>query len=97
MIKTALLHALAAVIAQLVLWPALGLTASGAVAVAYWVGWEMAQRSYKLSIHRGWEWGDKHRHDWWEPMAKGWSLDSLLDLVFPIVAVLAVAVLGNTL
>ncbi|MBW5800636.1 hypothetical protein [Halomonas elongata] len=59
MIKTALAHAVIAVIIQLLLGQFIGYTAAGAIAVTFYASREITQHEYKLGIHRGWVWGEK--------------------------------------
>ncbi|MGQ0335722.1 hypothetical protein [Halomonas elongata] len=91
MIKTALAHAVVAVIIQLLLGQLIGYTAAGAVAVAFYTSREITQHEYKLGIHRGWVWGEKLPIKPWEPLVKGWSRDSALDVMAPAIGCAAVA------
>jgi len=92
--RTHLEHALIALGVQLILWPMLGIVATGIVACAVFFGREVAQHEYKLGMDRGWVWGETLPVKWWEGIAKGWSRDSVLDVVTPalLCALLAVVI-----
>ncbi|MDR5857957.1 hypothetical protein FZZ93_02390 [Halomonas eurihalina] len=91
MIKTALAHALIAIAIQLALGQFFGYVAAGAVAVAFYLGRELSQHEYKLGIRRGWQWGESLPVKPWEPIIRGWSRDSALDIIAPVVAVAGLA------
>ncbi|MFG6668467.1 hypothetical protein ACGK9R_15365 [Halomonas sp. HNIBRBA4712] len=89
-------HVLIALGAQLLLalLPRVSLWVSGSLAVAVFLGREIAQHEYKLAIQRGWEWGQTQPVGLFEGVYKGWHLDSVLDVLTPAVAcfLLALAV-----
>ncbi|MES3674399.1 hypothetical protein QC589_00430 [Halomonas elongata] len=91
MIKTAIAHAVIAAIIQLLLGQFIGYAAAGAVAVAFYASREITQHEYKLGIRRGWVWGEKLPIQPWEPLVKGWSRDSVLDVIAPAVACAVIA------
>ncbi|CBV44056.1 hypothetical protein [Halomonas elongata] len=91
MIKTALSHALIAIAIQLAVGQLIGYAAAGALAVAFYLGRELSQHEYKLGIRRGWEWGESLPVKPWEPIIRGWSRDSALDIIVPAIAVAALA------
>ncbi|MGQ7242815.1 hypothetical protein ACUN9V_05060 [Salinicola sp. V024] len=59
-----------------------------AVAVTWFIARECTQHEYKLGVHRGWTWGETLPVKWWEGIAKGWTRDSLLDWLAPLIACL---------
>ncbi|WP_275289166.1 hypothetical protein [Halomonas elongata] len=91
MIKTAIAHAAVAAIIQLILGQFIGYGAAGVVAVAFYVSREITQHEYKLGIRRGWVWGEKLPIQPWEPLVRGWSLDSVLDVASPAAACAVIA------
>lgn len=91
MIKTALSHALITIAIQLALGPFVGYVAAGALAVAFYLGRELSQHEYKLGIRRGWQWGQRLPVAFWEPIIRGWSRDSALDIIAPTIAVVGLA------
>lgn len=80
MIKTALFHALLAVIIQLALLPFIGALGGAAAGVFYYFGREIAQHEYKGAKPQSWYYG----------IINHWTLDSTLDVIFPILATGAV-------
>ena len=90
--KTHLEHTIGALIIQLVLWFPIGLVASTGVAIAIFVGREIAQHEYRIGINRGWIYGQNLPVKWYEGVTKGWTLDSVLDIVFPAVVTIALLV-----
>jgi len=56
------------------------------------MGREIAQHEYKLAITRGWL-GEVKPVKWYEGLIKGWSRDSLLDVIVPTLTCLFFAVL----
>ncbi|MCB8889075.1 hypothetical protein [Vreelandella malpeensis] len=78
----------------LALLPRITLWVSGALAVAVFLGREIAQHEYKLAVQRGWEWGQTQPVGIFEGVYTGWHLDSVLDVLAPAVAcfLLALAV-----
>lgn len=78
MIKTALIHALIAALIQIGLQYWLGWLAAGVIACAIFFGREIAQHEYKgggplkVSLLYG--------------LTKHWTLDSILDVIFPAIA-----------
>lgn len=59
-----------------------------AVAVTWFIARECTQHEYKIATQRGWRWGRNLPVRWWEGVAKGWSRDSLLDWLTPLLACL---------
>lgn len=82
MIKSALYHALFAVLIQLVLSPLIGMLGGASAGVMYYVGREVAQHE-----HRG---GGPKVVPWYYGFINHWTLDSILDVLFPIIATGAV-------
>ncbi|MDL4863784.1 hypothetical protein NPJ88_015725 [Halomonas elongata] len=91
MIKTALAHAVIAMAIQLALGQFISYVAAGAVAVAFYLSREITQHEYKLGIRRGWRWGQRLPVAFWEPIFRGWSRDSALDIIAPVIAVAGLA------
>jgi len=90
--RTALEHALIAVVIQVALAPFTDVMAAGVIAMAIFLGREIAQHEYKIAVQRGWRWGQGAKPvKWYDGIIGGWSKDSLLDLIFPLIAVSAVA------
>ena len=81
-------HTAVAVVIQLALWPLLGLLAGGVVAIALLLGREIAQHEYKLALDRDWQYGQRKPVAWHEGVTRGWSVDSVLDVVVPGLACL---------
>ncbi|WNL39532.1 hypothetical protein RN347_03075 [Halomonas sp. PAMB 3264] len=67
----------------LALLPRVTLWVSGALAVAVFLGREIAQHEYKLAVARGWEWGQTQPVGVLEGVVTGWHLDSVLDVLAP--------------
>ena len=88
--KTHAEHSVIAVVIQLCLWPVFGLWASGSIAIAILLGREIAQHEYTLAITRDWLWGEVKPVKWYEGLIKGWSSDSLLDVIVPSLVCLLV-------
>jgi len=88
--KTHAEHAFIASAIQLALWPLLGLLAGGVVACAVFLGREIAQHEYRLALKRGWVYGRPKPVRWYEGTTTGWTVDSVLDVVAPAAACLAV-------
>ncbi len=78
----------------LALLPRVTLWVSGSLAVAVFLGREIAQHEYRLAIQRGWEWGQTQPVGMFEGVYTGWHLGSILDVLMPAVAcfILALAV-----
>lgn len=93
MIESSLEHVVIAVVIQLILIYWLGAWGAGAVAVAIFLGREIAQNEYKLALIRGWEWGETPPVKWHEGLTTGWGVDGLLDVLLPAVACAVVAML----
>jgi hypothetical protein len=93
--KTHAEHSVIAVVIQLCLWPAFGLWAAGSISIAVLLGREIAQHEYKLAIDLGWSWGEVKPVKWHEGIVKGWSNDSILDLIVPALVCLFVVGLAN--
>lgn len=79
MLKTALAHAIIAVVIQGVLSSAIGLMGGGIGAVLFYLGREITQHEYK-----GGSW-DKNL-PWHYGITHHWTLDSVLDLAAPVIA-----------
>lgn len=85
---TAASHAVVAVAGQAALAPLIGPVGGGVAMVAFYASREYTQHEYKLAIQRGWQWGDRLSATVkpWEPLYRGWSIDSALDLAAPVAA-----------
>lgn len=68
---------------------------AGAIAVAIFLGREIAQHEYKLGIRRGWEWGETLPVGLFEGVWRAWTLDSVLDVLMPALACALAAMLYN--
>ncbi|MDH2373552.1 MULTISPECIES: hypothetical protein [Cobetia] len=75
---SALEHAVIAVIIQLMLWPVFTLWSSGAIAVAIFLGREIAQHEYKG--------GGPKAVAWDHGLLYHWNWDSSLDVALPLVS-----------
>ena len=62
--------------------------------VALFLGREVAQHEYKLAINRGWKWGEVKPVKWYEGFTKGWSTDSVLDVLSPLGVNILVVILA---
>lgn len=91
MSKTQLEHALIALLIQFALWALVGPWAAGAIAVALFLGREIAQNEYRLANSRGWQWGQVPPVRWYEGAYRAWTLKAVLDIAAPLVACLAAA------
>ncbi|MGE6607409.1 hypothetical protein ACQKE4_12950 [Halomonas sp. NPDC076908] len=92
---THLEHVIIALIIQGALLPLASASVAGSIAVALLMGREIAQHEYRLGIQRGWEWGETLPVGIFEGVWRGWTLDSVLDVVLPALACsLVVAVLS---
>ena len=80
-------HALFAVLIQLSLFPVLGWVGAGAVAIAFLAGREYAQVEYKVRNATG---RSLTKMMPWHLRPKYWSLDTVLDVLIPVIAVTAV-------
>lgn len=89
--RTHLEHAIIALVIQLALWPLFGPWAAAAVACAVFLGREIAQHEYRLAIWRGWKWGGPKPVRWHEGLWRGWTRDSVFDLLAPLVVCLLAA------
>lgn len=69
---------------QLLLWPFFGRWAAGGMAVAVFLGREIAQHEYKG--------GGGNVVSWYYGMLNHWTADSLLDVATPLAGCLLVAV-----
>ena len=88
-------HALIGAVMMLVAWAILALfdipgaaLIAFAIPVTWFLAREATQHEYKLGVHRGWAWGATLPVAWWEGIARGWSRDSLLDWLAPLIACL---------
>ena len=88
--KTHIEHLVIAVILQLALIPFVGAFCSGLFASSLLLGRELAQHEYKLALSRGWIWGRTIPVKWHEGLTTGWSADSILDIVIPMIGCLIV-------
>lgn len=95
--STHLEHIVIAWAIQFVLWPLFGPWAAGAVAVAVFLGREIAQHEYALALERGWSWGQEPPVGWYEGLLHGWTLDSTLDVLAPTVGCALLALLISRL
>lgn len=89
--RTHLEHALIALLIQFALYPFIGLWAAGAIAVALFLGREIAQNEYRLANSRGWQWGQVPPVKWHEGAWRAWTLDSVLDVLSPLLVCAAAA------
>ncbi|WP_024952003.1 hypothetical protein [Cobetia crustatorum] len=81
--NSALQHGVIALMIQLMLWPLFGLWSAGGIAVALFLGREIAQHEYKGSGPKivAWDYGLLHH----------WTLDSCLDIALPFLFCLCLA------
>jgi hypothetical protein len=93
--RTHLEHAIIALVIQLALWPLFGPWASAAVACAVFLGREIAQHEYRLAVFRGWKWGGPKPVRWHEGFWRGWTPDSVLDVLSPLLACWLIAWLSR--
>lgn len=94
---THLEHVIIALIIQCSLMLFIPARTAGAIAVAIFLGREIAQHEYRLAIHRGWEWGETLPVGMFEGVWQGWTLDSILDVALPGLACLLLATLASQL
>lgn len=83
---THLEHVIIALIIQLALLPFVSARVAGVIPVAILLGREIAQHEYRLAIQRGWEWGETLPVGMFEGVWRGWTLDSVLDVLLPALA-----------
>lgn len=83
---THLEHVIIALIIQLSLLPFVSAYVAGVIPVAILLGREIAQHEYRLGIQRGWEWGETLPVGMFEGVWRGWTLDSVLDVLLPALA-----------
>ncbi|MEL7967574.1 hypothetical protein AAG587_14440 [Vreelandella neptunia] len=83
---THLEHVIIALVIQLSLLPFVSAYMAGAIPVAILFGREIAQHEYRLGIQRGWEWGETLPVGMFESVWRGWTLDSVLDVLLPALA-----------
>ena len=83
---TQLEHVIIALILQLSLLPFVSAPVAGAIPVAILLGREIAQHEYRLGIQRGWTWGETLPIGMFEGVWRGWTLDSVLDVLLPALA-----------
>ncbi len=88
--KTHIEHLIIAISIQLTLSLFFGFLASGVIAIAILLGREIAQHEYKLALSRNWVYGQTMPVKWHEGMTTGWSIDSILDIVIPMIGCLIV-------
>lgn len=91
-------HTVLGLLLMLAIWVALALLGlpfgqwfGFAVAVTFFAAREYTQHEYKIGKQRGWQWGQVLPVKWWEGFVRGWSRDSLLDLLAPVIVCLLVA------
>lgn len=73
---SAIQHGVIAILIQLALWPLFGLWSAGGIAVALFLGREIAQHEYK---------GDGPKLESWDyGLLHHWNLDSGLDVALPL-------------
>ncbi|WP_240349272.1 hypothetical protein [Halomonas binhaiensis] len=72
---------------QVCLWPFFGRWSAGAISVAVFLGREIAQHEYKG--------GGGNAVSWYYGLVYHWSLDSVLDVLSPLLACLLLAWLGG--
>lgn len=89
---THLEHVFVALLIQVALLPFANARVTGAIAVALLLGREIAQHEYRLAVQRGWEWGQTLPVGIFEGVWRGWTLDSVLDVVLPALACTVVAI-----
>lgn len=88
MYKTAVKHAAIALVVQIVLTPVVNAVLGGVIALALYLGREIAQHEYKIAVRKGWRWGDGPKPiKWYDGIVGGWSKDSILDMLLPVIAV----------
>lgn len=90
---THLEHVIIALIIQLSLLPFASARVAGVIPVAILLGREIAQHEYRLGIQRGWEWGETLPVGMFEGVWRGWTLDSVLDVLLPALACELLAVM----
>ncbi len=91
--RTHLEHTVIALLIQLALWPVLGPWGAGATACALFLGREIAQNEYqalRMQQHSSLNLGTL---PWWIGLRYGWSRDSILDILTPAIACLALVLL----
>ncbi|MDQ7735517.1 hypothetical protein QT231_22690 [Halomonas sp. SpR1] len=93
--KSQLEHALIAVLIQIALFPFMGMWIAGSVAVALFLGREIAQNEYRVAHRRGWTWGQVPPVNWYEGAWRGWTIKSALDVLSPLAACLLVALFSR--
>ncbi|MCD6003296.1 MAG: hypothetical protein J7L56_10600 [Halomonas sp.] len=89
---THLEHVFVALLIQMALLPFANARVTGAIAVALLLGREIAQHEYRLAVQRGWEWGQTLPVGIFEGVWRGWTLDSVLDVVLPALTCTVVAI-----
>lgn len=89
-------HALIAVLIQFALWPFLeSMWVTGGVAVAIFLGREIAQNEYRVAHRRGWKWGQVLPTNWYEGAWRGWTKKSAFDVLSPLAACFLLAWLSR--
>lgn len=89
--RTHIEHALIAILIQFALYPLIGLWTAGAIAVTLFLGREIAQNEYRIAQGRDWQWGETPPVKWHEGLWRGWTHDSVLDLLAPLFVCLLAA------
>ncbi|WKD30244.1 hypothetical protein NDQ72_09980 [Halomonas sp. KG2] len=92
---THLEHVFIALLIQMALLPFANARVTGTIAVALLLGREIAQHEYRLAVQRGWEWGQTLPVGIFEGVWRGWTLDSVLDVVLPALACTVAAIAIN--
>ncbi|MGO2007821.1 MULTISPECIES: hypothetical protein [Halomonadaceae] len=93
---THLEHVFIALLIQMALLPFANARVTGTIAVALLLGREIAQHEYRLAVQRGWEWGQTLPVGIFEGVWRGWTLDSVLDVILPALACTVAAIAINT-
>lgn len=83
---THLEHVIIALVIQCSLLPLVSAKVAGSIAISLLLGREIAQHEYRLGIQRGWEWGETLPVGMFEGVWRGWTLDSVLDVLLPALA-----------
>lgn len=91
--KTWIEHTVGAIAGQLILWPVFGLFCGGAMAIAFFFGREVSQHEYKEMKIRGTNTLNSvpFGHGLWNH----WSVDSIMDVVVPLIGCLIVWWIGG--
>lgn len=63
----------------------------GALAVAVFLGRELAQHEYNYAYQHGWTYGETLSVPWYVGLTNDWSKDTILDVACPLVGCALVA------